>query len=249
VRWISHALFVGAMALTALACCAVTGAQSASDTKPAEARSAATANGGHAVFTFEFVRDAVGVPVPKYKVVIHEDGSATYEGEALPPRTRYGVAVSPESIPFHHDMNLSPATTARIFDLSAQLDHFNSTCASKAKNIADTGTKTVTYSGADGKGSCTYNFTEIKELASLTQLIQGIAETLDEGRELDRLHRYDRLGLDSVMTFFQQEVAAGRAIELQTISDSLRAITADNDLLARVRAKASALLTQVDAAK
>ncbi len=81
----------------------------------------------------------------------------------------------------------------------------------------------------------------------MTQLIQGITETLDEGRELDRLHRYDRLGLDSAMSFLVQEAAGGRALELETIGDSLRAIVSDNDVLARVRAKANTMLVQVGA--
>ncbi|HEY5055215.1 MAG TPA: hypothetical protein VII58_03595 [Acidobacteriaceae bacterium] len=201
------------------------------------------------MIVFDFVRNVPGAPVPKYTLRVRNDGAASYEGEALPERTRYGAAATPEAIPFHRDMSLTPAATTRIFDLAAQLDHFNRRCASKAKNIADTGTKTISYTGPDGSGSCTYNFTEVKELAALTELIQGITQTLDAGRELDRLHRYDRLGLDSAMTWLQQEAAAGRAVELQTIGESLRSIAGDSDLLARVRAKASALLTQTGAAK
>lgn len=187
--------------------------------------------------------------MPEYKLIIHDDGSGSYAGEALLPPTRYGPAQSSSAAPFQRDLRLAPATTARIFDLAAQLNHFNRSCASKAKNIADTGTKIISYSGPDGSGSCTYNYTEIKELVALTEMIQGITETLDEGRELDRLHRYDRLGLDAAMTFLDQEAAAGRALDLETIGDSLRAIAGDSDVLARVRAKANAMLVQIGAAE
>ena len=197
-----------------------------------------------ATITFDFSRDVPGAPVPKYTLTIHDDGSGAYNGEAMPPATRYGPPASPTAIPFQRGLHLSSAGTSRIFDLAAQLDHFKRVCGSKAKNVADTGTKTLTYSGPEGTGSCTYNYTDIKELASLTQLILGTAETLDAGRELDRLHRYDRLGLDSAMTFLAQEAAEGRAVELGTIADSLRAIADDNDVLARVRAKANLLLAQ-----
>ncbi len=40
--------------------------------------------------------------------------------------------------------------------------YFNIECASKAKNIADTGKKTLSYTGADGSGSCTYNYSDNK---------------------------------------------------------------------------------------
>jgi hypothetical protein len=129
--------------------------------------------------------------------------------------------------------------------MAAQLDHFNTVCASKAKNIADTGTKTITYAGPEGSGSCTYNYTEVKELASLTETFQGITETLDVGRQLDHLHRFDRLGLDAEMAYLKQEVTAGRALELQTIDETLRSIVQDADVMARVRARASAMLTQI----
>ncbi len=229
--------------VTLLAPCAVNARQSID---PAGAQTSTAAN-SRSTITFAFVRDVSGAPIPKYTLAIHDDGSGDYSGEASPPPTRYGPAESSATIPFQRDLHLTTATTARIFDLAAQLNHFNRACASKAKNIADTGTKTLTYAGPDGHGSCTYNYTEVKELVGLTTLIQGIAETMDAGRELDRLHRYDRLGLDSAMALLVQEAADGRALDLETIVDSLRAIASDNDVLARVRAKANAMLAQVGA--
>jgi len=195
--------------------------------------------------TFAFAREGFGVPVPKYTMIIRDDGTGSYEGEALPPPTRYGPAAASAAAPFRRDVRITPATAGRIFKLAGQLNHFNKTCASKAKNVADTGTKTLTYAGADGSGSCTYNYTENKELQTLTEVFEGITETLDQGRELERLHRYDRLGLDSAMSYLSDEVAAGRALEVGTIEATLRAIAEDADVMARVRAKANALLSQI----
>lgn len=202
-----------------------------------------------ASITFDFARHGEGVPVPKYKLTIREDGSGSYEGEALPPPTRYGPAASSAAIPFHRDLRITSGTARQIFRLSEQLEHFNRVCASKAKNIADTGTKILTYKGPDGTGTCTYNYTDSKPLQSLTDMLQGITETLDEGRELDRLHRYDRLGLDAAITFFSQEISAGRALEVGTIEATLRSIAEDEDVMARVRARAGTLLSQVEQAR
>jgi hypothetical protein len=241
----------GVIAVAVIGACrfAVVAQDAHADAKPAGAAASAGASSYHATITFDFARAAVGVPVPKYKLVIHDDGMGSYEGEALPPPTRYGPAATPGAVPFKREVRLTPATTAHIFDLAVQLEHFKVACASKAKNIADTGTKTLTYSGTDASGACTYNYTDIKELTALTATIQGITETLDEGRELDRLHRYDRLGLDSAMAYLKDEVAAGRALEVQLIGDSLSAIAGDADVLARVRAKASAMLKQIAVAQ
>jgi hypothetical protein len=144
-------------------------------------------------------------------------------------------------------VNITPATVDRIFALGKKLDRFNVPCASKAKNIADTGTKTLSYTAPDGSGSCTYNYSENKDVQSLTEIFQGMTETMDEGRQLDHLHRYDRLGLDSAMTFLVQEVTAGHAIEVGTIAASLRSIAEDADVMQRVRARARTLLALVPA--
>jgi hypothetical protein len=144
-------------------------------------------------------------------------------------------------------VNITPATADRIFALGRKLDRFNIECASKAKNIADTGTKTLSYTAPDGAGSCTYNYSENKDVQALTEIFLGIAETMDEGRELDFLRRYDRLGLDDAMTFLAQEVSAGRALEVGTIAASLRSIADDADVMQRVRARARTLLALVPA--
>ena len=62
-------------------------------------------------------------------------------------------------------ITLSPATVAKIFKQARALDHFNVACDSKAKNIANTGKKTLSYVGADGQGSCVYNYSDNKNVA------------------------------------------------------------------------------------
>jgi hypothetical protein len=193
-----------------------------------------------------FAFDRKGLPVPKYKLTIFDDGTGTYQGEQAQEHDgNYGASADLPQQEFRRPVNISHATAARIFKLSQQLDHFNKTCASKAKNIADTGTKILSYDGPDGTGSCTYNYTENKDVQALTDIFLGITETLDQGRQLDHLHRYDRLGLDEAMKFLAQEVSEGHALEIGTIEASLRSIASDEGLMQRVRSRASSLLTLV----
>jgi enoyl-CoA hydratase/carnithine racemase len=72
----------------------------------------------------------------------------------------------------------------------------------------------------------------------------GIAYTMDEGRRLEFLHRYDRLGLDAEMILLAQEVDAGRALELGTIAPTLAAIADDEAVIQRVRTRAAKMLEQ-----
>jgi hypothetical protein len=205
----------------------------AQELKPAVAPAIA-----HVTFAFE----RKGVQVPKYKLTLNSDGTGTYEGQEVRYVTVGGTSVANGSQDFNRQISISHATADKVFKLAGQLDHFNKPCASKAKNIADTGTKILTYEGPDGTGSCTYNYADNKDVQALTNIMLGITETLDQGRQLDHLHRYDRLGLDSAIAFLAQEVSEGRALEVGTIEPSLRSIATDAAVMARVRSKASSLL-------
>ena len=196
--------------------------------------------------SFSFGRP--GLRVPRYSLQLWEDGAGQYRGEEMPMTV--GPADTPTSPqPFAlKNFSVSPATVAKVFALARSLNLFNVPCASTAKNIADTGNKTLTFTGADGvAGSCSYNYSENKDVQALTDILEGIAETMDEGRRLDYLHRYDRLGLDAELESFSREVAEGRALELGTIASTLRSIADDPDVMQRVRTRANALLTLVSA--
>jgi hypothetical protein len=195
-----------------------------------------------AAVSFAFER--AGFSVPKYTMRVGEDGAGSYQGEEAPPHSPYPGVSSPPA-PIDRRFMLSAATASRIFVLARELDRFDTVCASKAKNIADMGKKTLSYKGPDGEGSCTYNYSENKSVIQLTDIFQGVTATMDEGRKLDHLHRYDRLGLDAALEFLAQQVAEGHALELGTIQTTLRSIAGDTEVMQRARARANALLAMV----
>lgn len=191
--------------------------------------------------SFEFTRQ--GMDVPHYLLVLHEDGSGTYQADQAPVAQMQG-SLQPAGAGTHvdHPITISHATTDSIFKDARAADHFNITCDSKAKNIANTGKKTLTYSGPDGRGTCTYNYSENKTITSLTDTFQAIAFMLDEGRKLEYLHRYDRLGLDAEMESLIHEFQEKRALEPGTIAAVLTSLVNDEALIQRVRTKAAKLL-------
>ena len=195
--------------------------------------------------TFQF--DRTGLPVPRFTLRLREDGTGDYQADqaetAATATSMRGQAAQHVDRP----IRVSSGTVAKIFKAARAADHFNVECASKIKNIADTGKKTLGYTGADGSGSCVYNYSENKSVDTLTNTFLAIAYTIDEGRRLEFLHRYDRLGLDAEMISFAGELDAGRALELGTISPTLAAIADDTALIQRVRLKAQKMLDQVAA--
>jgi hypothetical protein len=193
--------------------------------------------------SFQF--DRPGVPVPRFTLRVHEDGTGSYQADqgeiAATANSMRGQAAQHIDRP----IKLTSGTVAKIFKAAKAADYFKIECASKLKNIADTGKKTLAYTGAGGSGSCTYNYSENKSVETLTDTFLAIAYTIDEGRRLEFLHRYDRLGLDAEMISFSQELEAGRALEVGTISSALAAIVDDMAVIQRVRLRAQKMLEQI----
>jgi hypothetical protein len=199
-----------------------------------------------AVLVFHF--EHPGLPVPDYTLTLHEDGSGTYAATYAPAPSSGSYSsqstMSPagSSTPTSRPVTVSHATTARLFDKVRSTNRLQSGCESRQKNIANTGAKTISYTGPDGSGACTFNYTENKAVASVSETFQAIAQTLDEGRSLDLKHRYDRLGLDRELAVLAEAVHDGRAVEVATIAPVLESLMNDTQVMERVRKRAAGLL-------
>ena len=112
------------------------------------------------------------------------------------------------------------------------------------KNVADTGKKVLRYTGAGGDGECRYNYSDVKPVATLTDMFQTIEATLEAGRRMDFKRRFDRLGLDEEMILLGRLLAEHQASEVGAIAPTLRSIAQDTELIQRVRQRAAKLLEQ-----
>ena len=150
-----------------------------------------------AVVKFEFTRE--GMSVPHFVLAIYEDGGGTYEADEAGRRSADLALQLVSRKHLDRKLTVSSATVGKVFKTARMLQLFNTECASKAKNIADSGTKTLSYSGASGTGSCTFNYSDNKSVTMLADIFLGMSYTLDVGRKLDFERRFDRLGLDAEM--------------------------------------------------
>ncbi len=120
-------------------------------------------------------------------------------------------------------------------------------CETKTKGLARMGMKTLQYAGANGApAKCSFNYTDNKPLAAAAEYLTAVSYTLEEGATIDRLHRYDRLGLDAVLIRLAAAAKEAKAPELASIRSSLQALVSDDQVLERVRIKASQLLALSD---
>ena len=201
----------------------------------ADAQSASQAPGGAQTsvgeVTFQFARPAATLRTLQSSV-------SDADVPALPNQPAAQV---------HELLAVSPAAAATVFAQVHSLHAFARPCASKAKGIADTGTKTLRYRGPDGTGSCVYNYSENKAVVALTDFFQGMEVTLQEGRKLKFFHRYDRLSLGAEMDFLYAAAQGGQALEMGNIAAELKALADDTDVLERVRSHAATLLLAAEA--
>ena len=180
--------------------------------------------------TFDFNRP--GLPIPHWAIEVHQDGTGQYH--TLPAATTPAAEAA-------RPIRVGAKTHRR---LEAGFEKVSGgACQTHTKHLADTGTKKIAYRSAnDTWVSCTFNYSDDKGLMDAVDAFQAIAETLQQGDELEHELRYDRLGLDAEINQLTKEVQAGEAIEIGNIAPVLQEIAQDERVILRVRRQSARLL-------
>jgi hypothetical protein len=175
--------------------------------------------------------DRPGLNVPHWQIVVPPRGMAQYTGVPV-------KGTDPGTVLFR----MSDAGRTKLGGMLASSKGL-SPCETKAKGIASMGQKTIVYEPVGGTPAhCSFNYTDNKSLTDALNYVLAVVGTVQTGLELERLHRYDRLGLDPVMVRLVDDVKAGRAAELSAIQPTLESLVKDMALLERVRTRAQLLL-------
>lgn len=180
----------------------------------------------------------------QYSFEIHEDGSGEYRsepGSTPPPDT---PSYHPLAQAQQRSVKLSAATTEQIFATAREQKFFSIACEDKKTKVAFQGTKELSYTGPDGSGSCTYNWSKLASIQKLTKLFESIAFTLEEGRRLDIERKHDHLAVDAELGMLLDALKEGRAMEIQTIQPTLQEIIDDEAMMERARSRARKLLEE-----
>ena len=108
--------------------------------------------------------------------------------------------------------------------------------------MAFTGKKTLAYSGPDGHGECTFNWSRDQQLNQLADSMMAVAFTIHEGSRLAIEHVHSRLALDAELEHLENAAKDHRALEIENIAPELQSIAADPAVMNRARNRARALL-------
>jgi hypothetical protein len=172
-----------------------------------------------------------------YTLTFREDGAGHYQSKPG-PASNEGVAPAP----LDRDIKINDPLLAGFFRTARAHGFFAVTCQAPSGHIAFTGKKTVSYSGPDGHGECTYNWSRDAQLNQLASDLMAVADTLEEGRRLTIQHQHSRLSLDAELEALQDAVKDRRALEIGNISSELQSIADDEAVMNRARNRARALL-------
>jgi hypothetical protein len=191
------------------------------------------------VITFEFVLD--GAVPPHYSIAIEAGGRAAYRSDDV---ARPAAETTGEQ-PYFVKFVVSEASAERIFDLAKSLNYFNGDFEFHGGRVANMGAKSLTFKNGDAENRLSYNYSQNPNLQQLTSLLQGIAGAVEYRRRLERLYRYEKLGLEDELKRMEEDVKRKYVTELQIDESILQQIANDRSVMNISRRRAENILAQI----
>ncbi|HEY1939593.1 MAG TPA: hypothetical protein VGJ33_16805 [Candidatus Angelobacter sp.] len=145
---------------------------------------------------------------------------------------------------FTLEFTMSAANRNKIFRLAQQANYFNGDFTYKKHTVASSGKKTLTYADEARHFETTYDYSENKAIEEITNLFQDISNTIEHGRKLQYLHRFDKLGLEDELKDMESAMEGHNLRELQVIASTLESIANDAAVLNIARQRAKRLLAK-----
>jgi hypothetical protein len=139
------------------------------------------------------------------------------------------------------EFTLSPANRDHLFTLAKEANYFHGDFDFKHK-VANTGKKTLTYADPTRHFQTTFNYSENKDVDQVMRLFQGISGTIEHGRKLQFMRRFNKLGLEAELKGMEQMAQEGYLAEIQIIAPILQSIAKDSSVLHIARQRAERLL-------
>ncbi len=146
-------------------------------------------------------------------------------------------------------IELSPEFAARLFEMAAELKHFNGIELDVKRRLANLGEKTFRYESGAEAHETTFNYTVNQTAAQLMQAFEGIAR--QEGHRQLLLHRlrFDRLGVNDALIALDTDVRRGLIPEPARLLPVLEAVSNDSRIIEIARSRARALVERIRAGR
>jgi hypothetical protein len=180
-----------------------------------------------------FTRSLKG-SLPEYLALsVDADGHGTYEGRKL------------SDAPSPRPLQISPATTQRLFSLAESLGYFRSLSLESRHKVANLGQKTLTYEAGGQVSRVQFNYAENHTAQQLVDLFERIGNVEDHIAQLEYAIKYDPLSLPQQLRQIQVELYEHNLLETQLLVPTLEKIASNPRLLHLAQSRAQEILERI----
>lgn len=168
------------------------------------------------------------------QIIVREDSdTATYEIRQLDD--------DPGSSPFE----VSAALRAKMFDLAAQLNHFDGQDLDVHRKIANLGEKTFRWESGSEVHETKFNYTLNSAATQLLQIFEGLARQEEHVDLITRRMKYDRLGINDALLQFETDLNRSLLPEPKRVLPVLDQIAGDPHFVDIARQRARTLAERI----
>jgi len=143
-------------------------------------------------------------------------------------------------ITFH----MSESDAGQIFELAGKLDYFKRKLESPAK-VARMGDKTLHYEKGSESGETTFNYTEDVDGRAITDWFERISETERHLIELERVVKYDKLGVNDAILQLEITMDRKRLVAPEQFLPMLNRVIKNESFMHQARQRAANLADQI----
>ena len=147
---------------------------------------------------------------------------------------------------YQTEFTMSRDRCDKLFRYAKEADYFQGDFTFKKHAVASTGKKTLTYVDASRHFNTTYDYSEHKAIQEITSIFMGISSTIEHGRKLQFLRRFDKLGLEAELKAMEDAAESHSLVEIQLIAPTLESIAEDHAILNIARQRAHRLLAKAN---
>jgi hypothetical protein len=177
-----------------------------------------------------FTKSFPGSAPAWFSITVDQTGAAEYRED---PK-------DDSPITFH----LSDGDAAQIFELAGKLDHFKRKLESPAK-VARMGDKTLHYEKGSESGETTFNYTEDVDGRAITDWFERISETERHLLELERVVKYDKLGVNEAILQLEMTMDRKRLVAPEQFLPMLNRVIKNESFMHQARERAAYLVDQI----
>jgi hypothetical protein len=145
---------------------------------------------------------------------------------------------------YQTEFTMSRDRCDKLFRYAREANYFQGDFTFKKHAVASTGKKTLAYVDSSRHFNTTYDYSEHKAIQEITSIFMGISNTIEHGRKLQFLRRFDKLGLEAELKVMEDAAESHGLVEIQVIEPTLESIAEDHAILNIARQRAHRLLAK-----